>query len=272
MSAEPIAGGRPAADADVRAFAGPRENTYGSVKRLRWIERHLRPGDRILEVGCGTGYMITMPLMAAGHDVRGTDLDPRGIAYGREVAREAGLDSERLVSVDLRELDERFDVVILSEVLEHQTDAGVVELLGLIHERLAPGGRLLVTVPNGYGWFELESALWFRARIGALVERLRIDVVVRLLKRRLFGDYVDAAHPSAVDTSPHLQRFTLRSIARRVEGAGFRVTERTGSVLAAGPFSNLLVTGVEPLMALNCRVGTRAPALASGFFVAAERA
>ncbi|MBS1868516.1 MAG: methyltransferase domain-containing protein [Actinobacteria bacterium] len=270
MSAERIVAGGPAAGA-VPAFVGPRENTYGSVKRLRWIERRLRPGDRILEVGCGTGYMITMPLIAGGHDVRGTDLDARGIVYGREVARAAGLDAERLAAIDLREIDERFDVVILSEVLEHQTDAQAADLLALIHERLVPGGRLLLTVPNGYGWFELESAVWFRARVGALVERLRIDVVVRLLKRRLFGEYVDAVHPSAVDTSPHLQRFTLRSIARRIEDAGFRVTDRTGSVLAAGPFSNLLITGVGPLMALNCRFGSRFPALASGFFVAAER-
>jgi len=253
-------------------YVGPRENAYGSVKRLRWIERHLRPQDRILEVGCGTGSMITMPLLAAGRDVRGTDLDERGIAYGREVAASAGLDPERLAATDLREMEERFDVVILSEVLEHQTDEGVAELLGLISERLVPGGRLLVTVPNGYGWFELESALWFRARIGALVEGLRIDVVVRLLKRRLAGEYVDAAHLSTLDVSPHLQRFTLRSIARRLERSGFRVTERTGSVLAAGPFSNLAITGVEPLMAANCRFGSRFPALASGFYLAAERA
>jgi 2-polyprenyl-3-methyl-5-hydroxy-6-metoxy-1,4-benzoquinol methylase len=258
-------------DSDGSHYVGPRENAYGSVKRLRWIERHLRPGERILEVGCGTGYMITMPLLAAGHDVRATDLDPRGIAYGREVAEAAGLDAERLAAVDLREMEERFDVVILSEVLEHQSDEGVAELLGLIHERLVPGGRLLVTVPNGYGWFELESALWFRARLGALVQLLRLDVLVRLLKRRRVGEYVDAAHPSTFDASPHLQRFTLRSIGRRLEDAGFRVTERTGSVLAAGPFSNLAITGLERWMDANNRFGTRFPALASGFFVAAER-
>jgi SAM-dependent methyltransferase len=253
-------------------FAGPRENTYGSIKRLRWIERQLRSGDRILEVGCGTGYMITMPLLAAGHDVRATDLDPRGIAYGRDVAAAAGLDADRIAAVDLRAMrEERFDVVILSEVLEHQTDDEAAELLALIHERLVPGGRLLLTVPNGYGWFELESWLWFRVRIGALLERLRLDVVVRLLKRRLVGEYVDAAHPSTFDVSPHLQRFTLRSIARRLGASGFRVTERTGSVLAAGPFSNLAITGVEPLMEANCRFGTRFPALASGFYLAAER-
>ena len=50
----------------------------------------------------------------------------------------------------------------MSEVLEHLHDDELDALLGEVRSRLAPGGRLLVTVPNGYGWFEMEHFFWWR--------------------------------------------------------------------------------------------------------------
>lgn len=253
------------------ATVRPRENAYGSLKRLEWIESHLRPGDRILEVGCGTGVMLTLPLREGGHDVTGLDLDPGSIDYGRRVAAQHGIDPAVLQARDLAELAGEWDAIILSEVLEHQADAGVSELLALIHSRLAPSGRLLVTVPNGRGWFELESWLWFRAGLGRVIERLRLDALAWSLKRRLIGPYEDTPYLSTLDSSPHLQRFSLASIQATLERAGFATIEARGSAIFAGPFSNTAFTGVKRLMALNLRLADRWPSRASGFFVAAVR-
>lgn len=248
----------------------PRENVYGSIKRLDWIRGHLRPGDRIVDLGCGTGYMITYPLLAAGHDVTGVDLDVESVRYGRGILREAGLDPERLRDERLESLDGEFDVAIVSEVLEHQTDDELDGLLAAIASKLRPGGTLLVTVPNGYGWFELESALWYRARIGALLRRLNLLKLAGLILHRLTGGYVDAAHPSSLDSSPHVQRFTRASVSARLSRAGFEVTRVDATVLFAGPFSATFLTGLGAAMRINASLGSRFPARASGFLVSAR--
>jgi SAM-dependent methyltransferase len=254
-----------------RAAIRPHENVYGSLKRLTWIERLLQPGDSVLEVGCGTGVMLTLPLSEQGIDVVGLDLDSASIEYGRRVAEKAGVDPGVLRCIDLRELSGAWDVIILSEVLEHQSDRGVHELLSLIHSRLRPRGNLLVTVPNGRGWFELESWLWFRTGIGSLLEKLRIDALTWSIKRRFIGDYTDTPYLSTLDSSPHLQRFSLTSIQETLADAGFQVLGFGGSAMFAGPFTNLIFTGMSRAMRVNCRLGERIPSRASGFFLHAAK-
>jgi SAM-dependent methyltransferase len=249
----------------------PQENAYGSIKRLEWIADRLEPGGRAVELGCGTGYMLTYPLRTRGLEVVGVDLDRASVEYGRAVLGDAGLDPEALQACDLRDLPGPIHTVIASEVLEHLDDGELDGMLELLHERIEPGGRLLVTVPNGYGWFELEAALWFRTGIGRLAERFPFNRLLHEYRSRVLGGYQDAAHPSTVADSPHKQRFTLRRIKRVLEAHGFDIEEATGSVLLAGPFSNQAFTGARRVMAWNARMGDRVPALASGFFVAARR-
>jgi SAM-dependent methyltransferase len=250
----------------------PRENVYGHVKRLRWIRDRLRPTDVTIELGCGTGYMLTLPLRAWGYDVRGVDLDEASIAYGRDLLVAAGQPPDVLRAVDLRSVDGPLDVVIASEVLEHLEDATLAEALTVMHERLRPSGLLLVTVPNGYGWFELEALLWKRTPLGWLMRLGPMQGLIHRLRSRLTGAYVDATHPSTVADSPHVRRFTLRSLCNRLESAGFLVESTGGSVMFCGPLTHALLTGVEPFMRWNSRLGDRVPALASGFYVAARRA
>jgi SAM-dependent methyltransferase len=250
----------------------PRENIYGHVKRLNWIRARLRETDRTIEFGCGTGYMLTLPLRSWGYDVRGVDLDEASIARGRVILTEAGQPQDALQAIDLRDVEGRLDALIASEVLEHLSDATLAEALALIHERLRPGGLLLVTVPNGYGWFELEALLWERTVLGRLFRLGPVRGSIYRLRRRLVGaHYMDAAHPSTVADSPHVRRFTLRSLRETLESAGFAVQDVTGSVMFCGPFTHGLLTGVEPFMRWNACLGSRFPTLAAGFYVAARR-
>ena len=140
----------------------------------------------------------------------------------------------------------------------------VLETTDSRHAKLPPAGRLLITVPNGYGWFELESALWFKAGVGtdhstAALGRLHLACQATPNRKvQRFRVSLDACALSA------RERFTLRGLERRRERAGFTVVEARGSALFCGPFSNLLFTGFRRLMALNVALARDRPALASG--------
>jgi SAM-dependent methyltransferase len=244
----------------------PRENIYGNYARLEWLRSHLdRASDHAVELGCGTAYMLTLPLRVWGYDVVGVDLDQTSVDYGRGVMREAGITEDAVRCTDIADYEDPLTVVIASEVLEHMPDDVLDSALATVRAKLGPGGKLLVTIPNGYGWFELEAALWGKLGIGRLIEWSRLDAVIWRLKHLVTGGYRDAVRPSTLADSPHVQRFTLAGIRARLERAGFEVVQAQGSALVCGPFSNLLFTGFRRVMALNVALGRRWPPIAAGF-------
>ena len=111
------------------------------------ITRRIAPAPkaRILEIGCGTGHNLAM--LAQFGSVEGSEIDPasRAMAISRfgPVVGDA-----RLPSLD-GIADASFDLVAILDVLEH-VDDDVAALKG-IAQRLKPGGRILITVPQ-YPW------------------------------------------------------------------------------------------------------------------------
>lgn len=123
------------------------------VDRWRWLSRHLpetRAGERLLDVGCGSGA-FTMGAALRGYDALGLTWD--AAAQARAESRAARLQaSARFRALDVRELDTAddlkgaFSVVILCEVIEHVFDDR--RLLRAAAACLEPGGRILLTTPN----------------------------------------------------------------------------------------------------------------------------
>jgi SAM-dependent methyltransferase len=252
----------------------PPETIYGHRGRLEWIRGNLRADDRVLELGCGTGHLITMPLLGMGYDVVGVDLDEVSISYGRKMLSDTGLDPSALVACDVRDLSGEFDVVVASEVLEHLTDEDLDIVLAAVRERLAPGGKLVVTVPNGYGPFELENFLWYRTGLHRLFTSLRNRAVgrgLRRLKRKVATGWNEPEHPMTLADSPHRQRFTWRSIQKVLARAGFEVVHARGGVQVCGPFTDLLFSGHARVMALNAWLGRVFPRSAAGFYLIGQK-
>ena len=101
----------------------------------------LREGARILEIGCGTGH--NLPMLAAFGAVDAIEIDPaaRAIA-GRRLGKEVGAAPlPALTGVPKG----HYDLIAVLDVVEHIEDD--VAALRAMRERLAPGGRILITVP-----------------------------------------------------------------------------------------------------------------------------
>jgi SAM-dependent methyltransferase len=111
---------------------------------LQVLDRYLGKGGadqrRILDVGCGTGTMLTY--LASYGQVQGVDIDEEAVGY----CRERGLVEVRLGSAEtLPFADNSFDLVTALDVVEHLDDDTAA--LREIRRVLRPGGKVLITVP-----------------------------------------------------------------------------------------------------------------------------
>lgn len=109
----------------------------------------LAPGERVLDVGCGTGVVARLAagkVMPAGA-VSGLDLNPGMLAVAREVTPEsAGIDWYEANAEAIPLPEGSFDVVLCQMSLQFMP--GRVGALREMRRVLAPGGRLVLNVPG----------------------------------------------------------------------------------------------------------------------------
>jgi cyclopropane-fatty-acyl-phospholipid synthase len=102
----------------------------------------LRPGMRLLEIGCGWGALAEIAARDYGVAVTGITLSPSQLAYGRERMARAGL-SERvsLQLCDYRDVKGTFDAIASVEMFEAVGEEYWPAFFRALRQRLAPGGR-----------------------------------------------------------------------------------------------------------------------------------
>jgi ubiquinone/menaquinone biosynthesis C-methylase UbiE len=111
--------------------------------RRMFLLRHVRAGERVLDLGAGDGAFAA-ELRATGCAVVAVDVAEEALRRAR--ARVPGLDTRRAAEGEPLPLGEdAVDVVWAGEVLEHVAD--VVGVLAEVRRVLRWGGTLLVTTP-----------------------------------------------------------------------------------------------------------------------------
>jgi len=114
----------------------------------------VRPGDRVLDVACGTG-IVARRAAARGAEVVGADLNGQMLAVAS--AAEPAIEWLEADAADLPFPDGAFDVVLCQQGLQFMPDpaAAVAEMRRV----LAPGGRLAVSVWRPCAAYEILAGV-----------------------------------------------------------------------------------------------------------------
>ncbi|NUT38707.1 MAG: methyltransferase domain-containing protein [Thermoactinospora sp.] len=127
-------------------FLGRRREVFTRLAALAGV----RPGDRVLDVGCGTGYLtrIIAPVVGASGRVVGVDPSAAMIGHARDRAPE---NCDYVVgpgqALDLPDCS--FDVVLSSLAVHHMPAGSRGAAVREMFRVLRPGGRLLIAEFRG---------------------------------------------------------------------------------------------------------------------------
>lgn len=110
------------------------------------LARRIHAGEKILELGCSSGYLSRFLKQDLGCRVVGVDID-------RDALRDAAAYCDKAILADLDDpawLEkigwEKFDTILCADVLEHLKNP--VALLASLKPFLNPKGRVLASIPN----------------------------------------------------------------------------------------------------------------------------
>jgi SAM-dependent methyltransferase len=159
-----------------------------------WMPRSLRAGNperrgwppegpaRLLDVGCGGGKFLER-MQLQGWRVTGLDISAAMVARIRSQLRLPALVGQ-LPHPELTSA--RFELVTMWQSLEHLPQP--LEVLREVHRFLAPGGRLMVSVPNiASGPFRWFGAAWYGVELPRHLIHFTPVTLRRMLERAGFA-------------------------------------------------------------------------------------
>lgn len=244
-------------------FAREIEDIWGYAKRLRFVRAVIQDCFdeaktlRVLDIGCGNGSQLAIPLARNLRlKIVGIDTDARSIEHAQRLSY--AKDNLEFFCASITEMpgDQPFDVIILSEVLEHLAQPN--EMLESATRLLSRDGVLIVTVPNGYGEFEIDSWIFRLLRLQKIVDR--------------FAKQSQVLAATDNSESGHIQFFTRPRLKRLFKDAGLTIFREGAASFLAGPVAGHFVARSQRAIDWNARITDRLPfALASGWYFALRR-
>ncbi|MFQ5823408.1 MAG: class I SAM-dependent methyltransferase [bacterium] len=186
------------------------------LSRLKWLvniisETHNKEKKvKILDIGCGTGN-VTIPLgLIENSEVLGIDIHQPtlNIAVEKNSLPNVKFKFEYLQNCNIND----YDYIILTEVLEHIDNYQAI--LEYIAMHAKKDMSLLITIPNGFGPFEIsQQPLYLMRKIGLSP---LINTVKRLLGKK---------EPYSLNyEKPHVNFFTIRSLRKALIRNGMVIT------------------------------------------------
>lgn len=114
------------------------------------IAKRALGSKKILDVGCGVGYIGRAIKEQQKCDIDGIDIDKTALRIAEKYYNQTYLmkigDETNRVFVDFLKSSKKYDCIICGDIIEHLADPGYV--ISILSKKLAPNGKILVSIPN----------------------------------------------------------------------------------------------------------------------------
>ena len=185
----------------------------------------LRSRDKILEIGCGNGYYLSL-LNRMGMKLNLIGIDNCQLALD-DAKKYIGDDSVKLILCDAAKLpfkNNSFDKILMSEVIEHVENEELVIKEAL--RVLKKGGIMTLTTCNIEYPFLWDPVNW--------------------VLQRLFNKHIKSGFWAGI-WNQHTRLYELSVVERLVQRAGFNIEEAASLTGWCLPFNHYLVNLVAKL-------------------------
>lgn len=189
-------------------------NRLAGIARMMMRHRAPSPEVNVLDIGCGLGH-IAGPVAALGYRVKGIDVHAGSIEAARRnyPGPRLSFEAALLEQIDLKS----FDLLILSEVLEHVT--AWRPMLSYLAQNMAPHARLILTVPNGWSAMEMVCRPSYFLKRSPFGSR-----IVKTIKKWLNTADLTTAN----EQTPHVNFFRRGALQKGARACGLTVHEVEG--------------------------------------------
>lgn len=195
----------------------------------RHFARQARP--RVLEIGCGTGYVLQGLASENHYELTGLEAHIAGLRYAR-----SRLPAVDFVQADARKLpyESAFDAVGAFDVIEHIVEDDAV--LASVRRALKPGGIFIVTVPQ-HMWLwsatdeqALHKRRYTRRQLSAKLRTAGFDVLrcssfVTTLLPVLYASRLAKRRGSTAGSATDSYELEISRVANTLCSAAMRVDE-----------------------------------------------
>lgn len=124
------------------------ENDFTYINIVSVLKKHLKDGLRVLDIGCGVGSLDFYIAHSVNANVYGVDYSEQAIRMAQINSKILGLTARTnyyVTDFPKSSIKGRYDLIILSEVLEHLKNDKLA--LMKIYCLMRPGGLLFISVP-----------------------------------------------------------------------------------------------------------------------------
>lgn len=190
--------------------------------RIHWICSKVT-GKTVLDIGCSQG-IVELILAREGKTAVGIDIEESVIAYANEALQNQSDSVKQNVkyfvsSVFDYQNDQKFDTVILTEVMEHFTSSS--SLLEKVKSFLVEDGTIVITVPFGINDYFDHKKTYYMLN---LLEEVEPYFEVQEIK--FFGKWIGLVGRNTNHASSNLTEIT-RELVHRLEAAFFTIERST---------------------------------------------